>query len=63
MKKDLFKGLTPEQIEKAKACENVSDLIQLAKDEDVTLTDEQLDAVNGGGCSASTKKNRRKLES
>ena len=63
MKKDLFKGLTPEQIEKAKACENVSDLIQLAKDEDVTLTDEQLDAVNGGGCSGSTSIKHRKIES
>lgn len=50
MKEELLKGLTNEQIAKVKACANHSDLLQLAKDEGAELTDEQLDAVSGGGC-------------
>ncbi len=53
MKKELLKGLTKEQIEKIKTCENSNDLLQLAKDEGVELTDEQLNAVSGG-CGEST---------
>ena len=65
MKKELLEGLTPEQIAKVKACDNVEDLLQLAKDEDVKLTEEQLDAINGGACSDSSSDNhkKRKLES
>ena len=64
MKKELLEGLTPEQIAKVKACDNVEDLLQLAKDEDVKLTEEQLDAINGGVCSSSTaNKRKRKVES
>ncbi len=65
MKQELLKGLTEEQIAKVKACDNVDDLLQLAKDEDVSLTEEQLAAINGGGCSDSTaNKNKiRKIES
>ena len=62
MKKELLKGLTEEQIAKVKACDNVEDLLQLAKDEDVQLTEEQLDAINGGACSSSKPKHR-KIES
>ena len=51
MNKELLKGLTPDQVEKVKALGgNMSDLLQLAKDEGVELTPEQLDAVNGGNC-------------
>lgn len=64
MKKELLKGLTEEQIAKVKACDNVDDLLQLTKDEDVSLTEEQLAAINGGGCSGSTtNKNHRKIDS
>lgn len=42
-------GLTPELMEKAKACSNGDELIALAKEEGVELTDEQLEAVAGGG--------------
>ena len=63
MKQELLKGLTEEQIAKVKACDNVDDLLQLAKDEDVSLTEEQLAAINGGGCSASTtNKNKRRID-
>ena len=53
MKEELLKGLTEEQIAKVKACSDIHDLLQLAKDEEVALTDEQLAAVSGGGCSDS----------
>ena len=67
MRKELLKGLTDEQIAKVKACENSSDLLQLARDEGVELTEEQLTAISGGACSTSedNSKNdtRRKYES
>ena len=44
-----FKDLTPEQMEKAKACTTVDELVALAKNEGVELTDEQLEAISGGG--------------
>ena len=47
---DLLKDLSPEQIEKARACHNQEELLALAKAEGVELSDEQLQAVNGGGC-------------
>ena len=53
MRKELLNGLTEDQIAKVKACDNIHDLLQLAEDEEVTLTSEQLAAVNGGGCSDS----------
>ncbi|MDY6430779.1 MAG: hypothetical protein SPL00_03210 [Bacilli bacterium] len=51
MKKELLKGLTNEQIAKVKACKNHEELLALAKQEDLELTSEQLEAVNGGACS------------
>ena len=64
MKKELLEGLSQEQIEKVKACDNVDDLLQLAKDEDVKLSEEQLDAINGGACSqSSSDKNQRQIVS
>ena len=50
MKKELLKGLTKEQIEKASKCKNSEELIALAKAEGVKLNEEQLSAVNGGVC-------------
>ena len=50
MNDELFKGLTEEQIAKAKACKNSDELLQLAKAEGVELNEEQLAAVSGGGC-------------
>ena len=55
MREDLLKGLTAEQIAKVRACEDVADLFQLAKDEGVELSEEQLDAINGGGCGQPNK--------
>ena len=60
MRKELLKGLTEEQIKKVRECD-VKDLIQLAKDEGVELTEEQLDAIVGGACSTDGK--HRKIES
>ena len=48
MKKELFKGLTEEQIGKAKECKSAEELLALAKEEGVQLNDEQLEAVSGG---------------
>ena len=51
MKKELLKGLTEEQIAKVKACKNQEELLKLAKEEGIELSDEQLEAVSGGFCS------------
>lgn len=48
MKEDLLTGLSEEQIAKAKACKNSEELLKLAKDEGIELTDEQLASVSGG---------------
>ena len=48
MKEELLKGLTEEQIAKVKACKNQEELLKLAKEEGIKLTDEQLEAVSGG---------------
>ena len=50
MKQELLKGLTEEQIAKVKACKGQEELLKLAKKEGVALTEEQLEAVNGGFC-------------
>lgn len=50
MKQELLKGLTEEQIAKIKACKNQEEVLKLAKEEGVELTDEQLEAVSGGSC-------------
>ena len=49
MKQELLKGLTEEQIAKVKACKNSEELLALAKQEDIELTEEQLSAISGGG--------------
>ena len=48
MKEELLKGLTEEQIAKIKACKNQEEVLKLAKEEGIELTDEQLEAVSGG---------------
>ena len=55
MKQELLKGLTEEQIAKAKACKSQDELLKLAKEEGVELTSEQIEAVSGGGCFSSMK--------
>ena len=59
MKKELLKGLTEEQIAKVKEFDDVSDLVQLAKDEGVELTEEQLNAISGGCSNSDPRKNKR----
>ena len=54
-KKELLSGLTPEQIEKVKACKSTEELLKLAKEDGIELSDEQLQAISGG-CSGSTPK-------
>ena len=41
-------NFTPEQIEKAKACNTPEELFALAKEEGVTLSDDALDQISGG---------------
>ena len=55
MKKELLKGLTEEQIEKAKSCKNNDELLALAKAEGVKLNEEQLQAISGGACTSITR--------
>ena len=50
-REELLKGLSPEQIEKVKACKTSEEILALAAEEDIELTDEQLEAVSGGACS------------
>lgn len=50
MREELLKGLNEEQIAKIKACKDNEEIIRLAKNEGIELTDEQLEAVSGGGC-------------
>ena len=52
MREELLKGLTEEQIAKIKACKNNEEILKLAKEEGVELTDEQLEAVSGGSLCA-----------
>ena len=59
MKNNLLKGLTEEQIAKVKACKNSEELLALAKEEGIELTDEQLEAISGGACSSSKPKHRK----
>jgi len=49
MKEELLKGLTEEQIKKAKACKSQEEVLKLAKEEGVELTSEQLEVIAGGG--------------
>lgn len=44
-----FEDLTPEQQEKAKACKTPEDILALAKEEGYELSEEELQAISGGG--------------
>ena len=48
MKEELLKGLSEEQIAKVKACKSQEEMLALAKQEGIELTDEQLEVVSGG---------------
>ena len=65
MREELLFGLTDEQIHKVYHCKSSMEILALAKEEGVELTQEQLAAINGGcGASPDDKKdNRRKFES
>ena len=54
-KKELLKGLSEEQIKKVEACKSSEEILALAKAEGVQLSDEQLEAVSGGGCLVTVK--------
>ena len=48
MKEELLKGLTDEQIAKVKTCKSQEEILSIAKEEGIELTEEQLEAVSGG---------------
>ena len=48
MREELLKGLTEEQMAKLKECKNQEEILKLAKEEGIELTDDQLEAVSGG---------------
>ena len=50
MREELLKGLSEEQIAKVKECKSQEELLKLAKEEGIELSEEQLDAVSGGVC-------------
>ena len=52
MKQELLKGLNEEQIAKLKECKSNEEILTLAKEEGVELTEEQLEAVSGGACNS-----------
>lgn len=41
-------GISPEQLEKAKACKTIEELSALAAEEGFGLSDEELDSIAGG---------------
>ena len=49
MKPDLLKGLTKEQTKKFRACKTHEEMLKAAKEEGIELTQEQLEAISGGG--------------
>lgn len=57
MREELLKGLSPEQLEKARACRSSEELLQLAKEEGLELNDAQLEAVAGGSCDKTPQNN------
>ena len=42
-------NITPGFAEKARACETSDELLELAKQEGIELTDEQIESISGGG--------------
>ena len=56
MEEELLKSLSKEQIAKIQECKSQEELLDLAKAEGIELSEEQLAAVNGGGCFSSDTK-------
>jgi len=56
MRAELLKGLTEEQIAKIRACKNQEEILVLAKEEGIELTEDQLEAVSGGACTTTPAK-------
>ena len=50
MREELLKGLTEEQLEKIRACKSTEEMLEIAKEEGVELSEEQLEAITGGAC-------------
>lgn len=50
-----YQALTEAQRERVRACTSSEELIALAKEEGIELSDEQLEAVSGGGWGCSDK--------
>lgn len=55
MRQELLKGLSEEQVKKVEACKSAEEILSLAKVEGIELSDEQLEAVTGGGCLGTRK--------
>ena len=55
MRKELLKWLSEEQIAKIHECKTADEILALAKEEGVELTEEQLEAISGGGLCKSNK--------
>ena len=53
-RKELLKGLNEAQIAKLNQCSNQEEILALAKQEGIELTDEQLSAISGGNCAKIT---------
>ena len=43
-----YENLSPEAREKAKACTNTEEVLALAKEEGIELSDKELEAISGG---------------
>ena len=43
-----YSDLTPEQMDKVRACKSPEDILALAKEEGYELSEDELDAVSGG---------------
>lgn len=43
-----FEDLTPEQMEKARACKTPEDMLNLAREEGYELSEDELTAISGG---------------
>ena len=46
-REELLKGLTKEQKAKLENCKNTEEMLKIAREEGIELTDEQLEAVSG----------------
>lgn len=51
IKEKMESSLSPEILEKLKACETADEVMKLMSDHDIELDDDMMEAVSGGGCS------------